>query len=159
MNNISAPVGDIQVKKKSGTYNTYTLQLSMGQITAIHAALTKDHANPLADELLQLFGYYMQKLPGPGEEEEDIKARDEQEALQNGGGEEDGDDGVPIPMPPGEEGDGRTTVAGQGPEDDGTGAHPGLDDGAGDDFTPPDQAPPAGQENDADSHLPAPPRE
>jgi hypothetical protein len=75
-----APVGDIQVKKKAKTYNTYTLQLSMGQIEAIHSALEKDHANPIADELLALFGYYLQTVPGPGEEEEDVKAQDEQAA-------------------------------------------------------------------------------
>lgn len=154
-----APVGDIQVKKKAKTYNTYTLQLSMGQIEAIHTALEKDHANPIADELLKLFGYYLQNVPGPGEEEEDIQAQDEQDAV-NGGGDpdEEVDDGLPIPMPPGYKGDGRTTVAGEGPED-----LPGNDElPAGGGQPPGRNSAPGGEDEgmpEEDQRLPAPPRE
>jgi hypothetical protein len=147
-----APVGDIQVKKKAKTYNTYTLQLSMGQIEAIHSALEKDHANPIADELLALFGYYLKTVPGPGEEEEDVKAQDEQAAAGEEG--EEVEDDLPVPMPPGYKGDGRTTVAGEGPEEQpgpgGPGARPGAPTSlpGGEDNGPEDDVP-----------LPAPPRE
>lgn len=164
----SAPVGDIEVKKKSGTYNTYTLRLSMGQIECVHAALSKDHANPIADELLKLFEYYLKNVPGPGEEEEDLQAQDEEGAMGGPGAPgdpgaegEDGGDDVPLPMPPGYEGDGRTTVAGEGPEDDlgGGGDEFGGDEpGAGG----PPSALPGGDEQGGgpeDDLLPAPPRE
>jgi hypothetical protein len=152
-----APVGDIQVKKKAKTYNTYTLQLSMGQIEAIHSALEKDHANPIADELLKLFSYYLQSVPGPGEEEEDLKAQDEQAAVNGDIEGEETDDGLPIPMPPGYKGDGRTTVAGVGEEEPGGGD---LGQGPADDGPP---SLPGGEEEgmpgDDDLGLPPPPRE
>jgi hypothetical protein len=159
-----APVGDIQVKKKAKTYNTYTLQLSMGQIEAIHTALEKDHANPIADELLKLFGYYLQNVPGPGEEEEDIKAQDEHDAVNGDIGDEgdEVEDDLPLPMPPGYKGDGRTTVAGEGPED-----LPGDDELPGGGDLPPgrniadDESPalPGDETPEEDRRLPAPPRE
>ena len=39
--------------------------------------------------------YYLEKLPGPGEEEEDLKAREEHAGMA---ADEEGD--FPIPMPP-----------------------------------------------------------
>lgn len=150
------PVGDIQLKKKSGTYNTYTIQLSYGQIECIRQALEKDHASPIADELKALFDYYLQTLPGPGEEEEDVKARD---AMVSGGqGEEGGEgDDVPLPMPPGEEDDGEVTVAGEGPEGD-FGDEEGLPEPPAPEAMP-DMG--GGGEDDMgiDDRLPAPPRE
>lgn len=156
------PVGDIELKKKSGTYNTYTIKLSYGQIECIRQALEKDHATPIADELKALFDYYLQTLPGPGEEEEDVKARDEM--VSGGeGGEGGGDDDSPLPMPPGEEDDGEVTVAGEGPQDDfedpmGGG---GEDDGGGLPEPPAPQAMPdfGDDEFSADDRLPSPPRE
>lgn len=110
------PVGDIQLKKKSGTYNTYTIQLSYGQIECIRQAVEKDHATPIADELRELLDYYLKTLPGPGEDDDDVKARDE---MVDADSSEDGDDDdMLIPLPPGEDEDGGITVAGEGPEDD-----------------------------------------
>lgn len=159
-NGPTAPVGDIQVKKKAKTYNTYTLSLSMGQIEAIHSALEKDHANPIADELLALFSYYLKTVPGPGEEEEDVQAQDEQNDIEGGGGEGEGeDDGLPLPMPPGYKGDGRTTVAGQGEDDGGSPDH-GVDFGGGADEGAPTSLPGGDDEMpEEDRRLPAPPRE
>ncbi len=93
------PMGDIKLKKQSGTFNTYTLTLSYGQLEAIRLALEQDHSNPVSDELLSLWTYYLDTLPGPGEEEEDLKAREEHPAAA---ADEEGD--FPIPMPPREEG-------------------------------------------------------
>ncbi len=98
MNNLP-PVGDIKLSKTKGTYNTYKLELSMGQIEAVRNALEKDHADPISDELLAILTYYLDKVPGPGEEEEDLKAREEHPAAA---ADEEGD--FPIPMPPREEG-------------------------------------------------------
>lgn len=87
------PVGDIQMSKSKGTYNTYKLELSFGQIEAIRQALKAKHDDPIADELLAMFEYYMRELPGPGEDEEVQK--DRQAAAQTA------EDDFPIPMPPG----------------------------------------------------------
>jgi len=95
------PVGDIKLSKVKGTYNTYKLELSMGQIEAIRNALEKDHADPISDELLAIFSYYVEKVPGPGEEEDDLKAREEHPGMA---ADEEGD--FPIPMPPREGGEG-----------------------------------------------------
>lgn len=71
----SSPVGDIEMTKEKGSYNTYKLRLSMGQIEVLLAALEKNHADPVSDELLATFRYYISKLPGPGEEEEESKGK------------------------------------------------------------------------------------
>lgn len=160
------PVGDIQLKKKSGTYNTYTIQLSYGQIEALRQALEADHANPIGDELKALFDYYINSIPGPGEEEDDVKAREEQAAIANGEmAAATGDDDNPIPMPPGDEGGGEITVAGEGEDMGGEG---GGDDGIhmppvegeeGQELPEPPGAMPDFTEQDADDRLPSPPRE
>jgi hypothetical protein len=161
------PVGDIQLKKKSGTYNTYTIQLSYGQIEALRQALEADHANPIGDELKALFDYYINSIPGPGEEEEDLKAREEQAAIASGQVQAASDDDSPIPMPPGDDNGGEITVAGQGPDDGGMG---GGDEGMhippgegeeGDDLPEPPAHMPdfGGGEPTADDHIPQPPRE
>src|SRR5579885_1222091 len=97
----SSPVGDIEMSKVKGTYNTYKLQLSMGQIEVIMNALEANHADPVSDELLATFQYYVKQLPGPGEDEEKFEA--EKKALEGGAtaGEGGEMEETPIPMPPG----------------------------------------------------------
>jgi hypothetical protein len=87
------------LKKKPKTFNDYTLEISFGQLEVIRAALDRDHADPVADELLAELGWYMDRVPGPGEEEEDVKAREEHpEGAAGAAGDET--DGMPLPMPP-----------------------------------------------------------
>lgn len=93
------------LKKKAKTFNDYDLSLSFGQLEAIMASLERDHADPVADELYAELQWYMQRVPGPGEEEDDQKAR-EDGAIETGAaatGDVEGED-VPIPMPPTEGG-------------------------------------------------------
>lgn len=104
------PVGDIQMSKAKGTYNTYKLELSYGQIMAIRQALEAKHDDPIADELLAMFDYYMRELPGPGEDEEAAKKQSEDAKAA--------EDDFPIPMPPEDEGDGVEGASG----DEGDGA-------------------------------------
>lgn len=149
------PVGDIQLSKIKGTYNSYKMELSYGQLEAIRSALEKDHAEPVSDELLQILHYYMDKLPGPGEEEEDIKARDEASKAGTAGLEDDDDS--PLPAPPGMEDEG-----GEAP------VAPGADDLGGEDAGE-DTLPPAGGDggslpeapggDEADQRLEEPPTE
>lgn len=93
------------LKKKAKTFNDYDLSLSYGQLEAIMGALERDHADPVADELFAELQWYMQRVPGPGEEEDEAKAREEGAAETGAGttGDVEGED-VPIPMPPTEGG-------------------------------------------------------
>jgi hypothetical protein len=100
----SSPVGDIKMSKSKGTYNTYKLEMSMGQLEVVLSALEKNHADPVSDELLATIRYYIDKLPGPGEEEEEAEARNNPgKAGAAGLG---GDEDEPLPMPPGQGGAG-----------------------------------------------------
>lgn len=153
------PVGDIQIKKKAGTYNTYNWTLSYGQMEAIKNALEKDHSNPIADEMLAMLAYYIPNVPGPGEEEEDVKAREERAAIQQGNAEEEVD-GM-LPAPPNEEIDDTITVAGEGPEggfeDEASFEEEvPMDDGGGEGAGLPEPEP---EQSEVDSRLEAPPRE
>lgn len=149
------------IKKKKDTFNDYDLQLSWGQLEAIRNALESDHADPMSDELLAELQWYMARVPGPGEEEEDKEARQQ-------GAEAAGED-FPIPMPPGQE----TTE----PEPTGepTGEPPagepsgGAPEGEpleappeGEAGPPPEEVAPAGPpapEGETEERLPAPPEE
>lgn len=75
----------MKIQKIKDTFNDYRVELSWGQLNAIFAALEKDHADPLADELFAELGWYLQNVPGPGEDEEEYKeAREaEKEAAEN----------------------------------------------------------------------------
>lgn len=148
------PVGDIKLSKSKGTYNTYKMELSYGQLEAIRSALEKDHADPISDELLAILTYYLDKVPGPGEEEEDQKMREQHPA---DAADEDSD--YPIPMPPnegtepeGEQEPPPPPPSGAEPDEFGgeepEGGHHVPEPGYGDEF-----------EENADHHLAAPPRE
>jgi len=145
------PVGDIKLSKVKGTYNTYKLELSMGQIEAIRNALEKDHADPISDELLAIFSYYVEKVPGPGEEEEDLKAR---EGHPGAAADEEGD--FPIPMPPteGTEAPGNEPPL---PPEGGAGAPPPAGPQAGGEEPMPE--PGMTEEPNPDQHLAEPPVE
>ncbi len=67
----------MKIKKIKGTYNDYSVELSFGQIQAIKDALASDHANPVADELYAELVWYLDNIPGPGEDEEDLKKAEE----------------------------------------------------------------------------------
>ena len=90
----------MKLDKIKNCYNDYKLELSWGQIEAIAAALAQNHSDPLADELFAEWQWYMERVPGPGEDEEAAEAQ--QQAAEQGGqpGEVEGED-LPIPMPPG----------------------------------------------------------
>lgn len=98
----------MKVSKIKKTYNDYDVELSWGQLQAIKSALERDHADPVSDELYAELSWYLDHVPHPGEEEEDLKARDEMNGAgvtpesgegEEGGGGDEGD--YPLPMPPG----------------------------------------------------------
>lgn len=137
--------------KGASTFNDYEVELSWGQLMAIHAALEKDHANPLSDELFAELSFYLENVPGPGESEEEYKAAREAETQAIQGGEE-GRNMSQL---------GQEVQAGSNGEDmDGT--EPPVEDlgpdGAGQEraFDAGEQS---GAESEADELLAAPPRE
>lgn len=87
------------IKKKAGTYDVYTVECSYGELLAFKVGLESDHADPVRDEKLAELSWYLERIPGPGQEEEKAGAKGADAAAGGVPGEE-GDD-VPIPMPPG----------------------------------------------------------
>jgi hypothetical protein len=55
------------------SFNDYTVELSYGQLVAMRNALEKDHSDPLSDELYAELNYYLQNIPGPGENSDEFK--------------------------------------------------------------------------------------
>lgn len=84
----------MEIKKKKGSFNDYDLSMSFGELEAIRDALASRHTGPIADELYAGIVWSMERLPKPGEEDEDVKK-----------GEEDGIDlesgAEPTPARPG----------------------------------------------------------
>lgn len=85
------------IKKKKQTFNDYDVQLSWGQLNAIFKALEQDHADPLADELFAELGWYLENVPGPGEDEDEYKEAKEAERQAVEGGDEGAGGGQPNP--------------------------------------------------------------
>ena len=107
----------MKIQKIKDTFNDYRLEMSWGQLNAIYQALEQDHSDPLADELFAELGWYLQNVPGPGEDEDEYKeAKEAEKASLDGGGEGAGPDqellGNEVEAPPE---DGEAGAAG-GPE-------------------------------------------
>lgn len=74
----------MEITKTKGSYNEYKVVCSYGELEAIRAALERNHMGPVADELYQGVIWHMDRLPGPGEEEQ-----------KDGEGGEGGEGGAP----------------------------------------------------------------
>lgn len=61
----------MEIKKKADSFNTYSVTLSFGELQAVFQALAKHHADPIADEMFMGIKYYMERIPGPGEDDKD----------------------------------------------------------------------------------------
>ncbi len=146
----------MQIKKVKNSFNDYSVEMSWGQLMAIHAALEASHADPIADETFAELSWYLENVPGPGEDEEEIKAAKEAEQQQAAGG-DGGDEGrdlgalgaeVPLDDPTAEESDVPVSEVGDempgGPSDGGSDLPPGG---------------PSDGNEEADSLLAAPPAE
>jgi len=151
------------VKKKTDTYNTYTLEISYGQLEAFRAALEADHTDSTRDETLAELAWYMDHVPGPGEEEEDTEAKEKGDLIGD-------EDESPLPMPPsgesGLEGESEELPAYRPAKQPERGLpEPGMDgeDEEGLPEAPPaegaGEAEPAPPEEEAEERLPKPPRE
>jgi hypothetical protein len=104
----------MEITKTKGSYNEYKVVCSYGELEAIRAALERNHMGPVADELYQGVIWHMDRLPGPGEEEQkegegeegtppggfdlrsaanDLRTPDELAGDEGGEGDEGGDEG------------------------------------------------------------------
>lgn len=162
----------MRLDKIKNTFNDYKLELSWGQLEAIRGALESDHTDPVKDEMLAEFQWYMDRVPGPGEEEADVKGREEGGAPVPTEGGEEGD--FPIPMPPTE---GAAQAGGEPPSvadmmpggpgeggEGGEGGEPGVEQPPAEDM-PQEMgdlgggAEPPAEPSEADNRLPEPPAE
>jgi len=91
----------MRIKKISDTFNDYRVEMSFGQLKSIRDALEEFHADPILDELYNEITWYLQNIPGPGEDEEEFKAREQgEQGLEGADGE-----GAAGSLPPPPEGD------------------------------------------------------
>ena len=59
----------MKLKKQSGQFNTYSAELTYGEILVLRNSLQKSPGmGPEADEMLEGFNWYLDKMPEPGEE-------------------------------------------------------------------------------------------
>lgn len=59
----------MKLKKQGGQFNTYNAELTYGEILVLRNALAKSPGmGPEADEMLEGFAWYLDKMPEPGEE-------------------------------------------------------------------------------------------
>lgn len=70
----------MEIRKKTDSFNMYTLTVSYGELTALKQALGGEgHSGVEADEMLAAINWYLANtVPGPGEDKEDLEARLEQ---------------------------------------------------------------------------------
>ena len=100
----------MKIKKVEKQFNTYAVELSYGQLVAIRNALEQDHSNPLADEGYAEINWYLQNVPGPGEDQSTFDAeRDAAKKTKEEAGEETDGEHAPatdteleagLPAPP-----------------------------------------------------------
>jgi hypothetical protein len=143
------------IKKKKGTFNDYDVTVSWGQLNAIYRALEKDHSDALADEFFAELGWYLENVPGPGEDEEEYKEAKEAEKEAAGQGTE-----VGAPIPGEEEGEGDRDLSAVGQEiqagEEPEGTEPPVE-GQGEPGWEKDEQPKAGKPTEADRYLERPP--
>jgi hypothetical protein len=70
----------MKIKKQESSFNTYTLEVSFGELVAIQRGLEfTDEVDPIVDEMREGISWYMNNLPGPGEDREEFKAKKDAE--------------------------------------------------------------------------------
>lgn len=59
----------MKLKKQNGQFNTYSAELTYGELLLLRNALHKSPGmGPEADEMLEGFNWYLDKMPEPGED-------------------------------------------------------------------------------------------
>jgi hypothetical protein len=109
----------VKIKKVSETYNTYALEVSYGQLQVMLQAL-EQHPQPdaITDEARAEISWYLNNLPGPGEDKEDIEQAEQ--GMQPNGGQPGPQDKDPLAGKPADD------LLPQAPDD---GAGPGGPEG------------------------------
>lgn len=73
----------MKIDKVNGQYDTYKMEVSLGEMKELLKRLEADHAEPVADEMHSAIRWYLDNLPAPGETKEEFKDRQEQEKEVN----------------------------------------------------------------------------
>ncbi len=59
----------MKLKKQAGQFNTYSAELTYGEILVLRNGLQKSPGmGPEADEMLEGFNWYLEKMPEPGQD-------------------------------------------------------------------------------------------
>lgn len=94
----------MRISKINNTFNDYRVEMSFGQLKAIQSALSNDHSDPMSDEMYAEISYYLENVPGPGEDKEDFDKREEVEKAAEDGGKLGPPDEDMSEVPVGDEG-------------------------------------------------------
>jgi hypothetical protein len=136
----------VKIDKVKGTYNVYKVELSFGQLEAIHGALAKDHADALSDELFSEIGWFLNgNVPLPGEDKSATE-REEEAEKERTDAEKEADKALEAPGHPNE------AAAEVSP-----GPNPDISTEPKDPAAEPESITP--QSSEADERVPAPPSE
>ena len=102
----------MEIRKRNDTFDSYTCDVSRVELEALRDGLAGNHSGPVKDSMYQALCWYFDHLPGPGEDKETVKARDD--AAKKAGA-----TGAVPPKPPGEGGGegGAQGGEGEGPVD------------------------------------------
>jgi hypothetical protein len=115
----------MKLKKQAKEFNTYTAEFTYGELKLLQTALHQSPGlGPEADEMLEGFSFYLDKMPEPGEEPESKEtsntpdmqgdmARDSLEPIELDAPPGDGPAEEPetTPNPEGDDDDGDETLA------------------------------------------------
>ena len=77
----------MRIKKKDQSYNDYVLELSFGELVAISNGMSDfKGGGVVADEVRKGLQFYLDRIPGPGEDKDEFEAKQaaEKEAANAG---------------------------------------------------------------------------
>lgn len=87
----------MKIDKVNNSFNTYKIELSFTEMMALYKGLAKSHADPVADEVFRGLQYYLDRVPGPGEDKEEKTKEGEDNIEIQANGDVDLDNLLPEP--------------------------------------------------------------
>jgi hypothetical protein len=92
------PLQELEIKKKAGTYNVYQITCSFGELDCLYSAISKNHADPLSDEIMGTIAWAMSgNIPMPGEDESEKDRQDSEEKAEKDAEKSAADRALPEP--------------------------------------------------------------
>ena len=88
----------MKLDKVAETYNTYKMEVSFGELTALLNALEDTRSpDPVADEMKAAISFYLERVPGPGEDKDEFKEKKKAEKEMGSGAAADSDNAPILP--------------------------------------------------------------